>query len=262
MKEKGKRQKKLIECAAILTTMSFLASGCSFMNLGEEVQETVKKETGFIAMTPGMYDSEDIALVVKKDTQAQTIQFQNLSTGKRYTLSYDGTTKIFDKYDQALSLEQIETGSIVDAKFYKPKKMLASIKIPDDCINFSNIDKYILDTANGKITVGQTVYNFNSNIVVISGDEEAELMDVNQMDVISVWGYQNQIYGINIERGHGYLRLQNDTYFVGGWIEAGQSIIRKITEDMLLTLPEGTLTVSVNNKGSSATQTIDFVRNQ
>ena len=262
MNKKGIRGKKIIKYATILTTMSFLASGCSFMNPGEEVQDTVKKETGFIAMTPGMYDSEDIALVVKKDTQAQTIQFQNLSTGKRYTLSYDGTTKIFDKYDQALSLEQIETGSIVDAKFYKPKKMLASIKIPDDCINFSNIDKYILDTANGKITVGQTVYNFNSNIVVISGDEEAELMDVNQMDVISVWGYQNQIYGINIERGHGYLRLQNDTYFVGGWIEAGQSIIRKITEDMLLTVPEGTLTVSVNNKGSSATQTIDFVRNQ
>lgn len=262
MKTKGQRQKNLIKCAAILTVMSFLASGCSFMNPEEEVQETVSKETGFIAMKPGMYDSEDMALVVKKDTQAQTIQFQNLSTGKRYTLSYDGATKILDKYDQALSLEQIETGSIVDAKFYKPKKMLASIKIPKDCISFSNIDQYKLDIANGKITVGQTTYDFNSNIVVISGEEEAQLMDVNQMDVISVWGYNNQIYGINIERGHGYLRLQNDTYFVGGWIEAGQSVIKKITEDMLLTVPEGKLTVSVNNKGSSATQTIDFVRNQ
>ena len=262
MKTKGQRQKNLIKCAAILTAMSFLASGCSFMNPEEEVQETVSKETGFIAMKPGMYDSEDMALVVKKDTQAQTIQFQNLSTGKRYTLSYDGATKILDKYDQALSLEQIETGSIVDAKFYKPKKMLASIKIPKDCISFSNIDQYKLDIANGKITVGQTTYDFNSNIVVISGEEEAQLMDVNQMDVISVWGYNNQIYGINIERGHGYLRLQNDTYFVGGWIEAGQSVIKKITEDMLLTVPEGKLTVSVNNKGSSATQTIDFVRNQ
>lgn len=262
MKTKGQRQKNLIKCAAILTAMSFLASGCSFMNPEEEVQETVSKETGFIAMKPGMYDSEDMALVVKKDTQAQTIQFQNLSTGKRYTLSYDGATKILDKYDQALSLEQIETGSIVDAKFYKPKKMLASIKIPKDCISFSNIDQYKLDIANGKITVGQTTYDFNSNIVVISSEEEAQLMDVNQMDVISVWGYNNQIYGINIERGHGYLRLQNDTYFVGGWIEAGQSVIKKITEDMLLTVPEGKLTVSVNNKGSSATQTIDFVRNQ
>lgn len=262
MKTKGQRQKNLIKCAAILTAMSFFASGCSFMNPEEEVQETVSKETGFIAMKPGMYDSEDMALVVKKDTQAQTIQFQNLSTGKRYTLSYDGATKILDKYDQALSLEQIETGSIVDAKFYKPKKMLASIKIPKDCISFSNIDQYKLDIANGKITVGQTTYDFNSNIVVISGEEEAQLMDVNQMDVISVWGYNNQIYGINIERGHGYLRLQNDTYFVGGWIEAGQSVIKKITEDMLLTVPEGKLTVSVNNKGSSATQTIDFVRNQ
>jgi hypothetical protein len=88
------------------------------------------------------------------------------------------------------------------------------------------------------------------------------MMEVNQVDVISVWGYKNMIYGINVESGHGYLRLQNEDYFLGGWLDVGDKVIRKITEDMILVVPEGTYSVSVSNKGSSATQTITFNRNE
>lgn len=82
------------------------------------------------------------------------------------------------------------------------------------------------------------------------------------MDVLSVWGYKNMIYGIHVEKGHGYLRLQNEDYFVNGWIDVGDRVIRKISEDMLLVVPEGTHTVTVSNKGSSATQEITFARNE
>ena len=70
------------------------------------------------------------------------------------------------------------------------------------------------------------------------------------------------IYGINVEKGHGYLRLQNEDYFVNGWIDVGDSVIRKVSQDMLLVVPEGTHTVTVSNRGSSATQEITFARNE
>ena len=34
----------------------------------------------------------------------------------------------------------------------------------------------------------------------------------------------------DVEKGHGYLRLQNEDYFVNGWIDVGDSVIRKITD--------------------------------
>ena len=49
---------------------------------------------------------------------------------------------------------------------------------------------------------------------------------------------------------------------MNGWIDVGDSVIRKITDDMLLTVPEGTHTVTVSHKGSSATQEITFARNE
>lgn len=240
-----------------------LCAGCSFMEPGTDTQENTQAQVnGIITATPGIYDSEDTAMIVCKDTENAAIQFQNLATGKRYTLNYDGAAKLLDKYDQPVSLGQIEEGSIVTVRFYKPKKLLAYLKISTEGETYENLSNYVLNTATGTLTIGDTSYGLSNHLLVLSDGQEVTLMDINQMDVLNVWGCHNQIYAISIARGHGYLRLQNDAYFVGGWIEVGQSVIRKITEDMLLVVPEGRSTVIVSHNGSSATQEIDFVRNQ
>lgn len=253
---------KGILAGIILYAVICFMGGCSFTEPGEETKENTGTVTGLVESVTGIYDSEDTALVVHKDMENSTIQLQNLATGKRYTLEYNGTTKLLDKYDQAVSLGQIEEGSIVTVRFYKPKKLLSYMKIHEEGMIFNDLGSYVLDTEKATLTIGDTAYNLSSHLVVLSGGQEAGLMDINQMDVLDVWGLGNQIYGIHVARGHGYLRLQNDTYFVGGWIEVGQSVIRKITEDMLLVVPEGITTVRVSHNGSSAVQEIDFVRNQ
>ncbi|MDE6983410.1 MAG: PEGA domain-containing protein, partial [Lachnospiraceae bacterium] len=210
----------------------------------------------------GIYDSEDAAVVVRKDLEAGTVQFQNIASSRRYTLSYDGTTTIYDKNDQALSMEQLKEGSVVTVRFYKPRKALAYVKENPDCISYRNVSNYQMDLHKGTITIGNELYNISGHVVVVSGGRETDMMEVNQMDVLSVWGYKNMIYGVNVEKGHGYLRLQNEDYFVNGWIDVGDSVIRKVASDMLLVVPEGTHTVTVSHKGSSATQEITFARNE
>lgn len=210
----------------------------------------------------GIYDSEDAAVVVKKDLEAGTVQFQNITSSRRYTLNYDGTTTIYDKNDQALSMEQLKEGSVVTVRFYKPRKALAYVKENPDCISYSNVRNYSMDLRKGTIAVGDELYNISGHVVVVSDGRETDMMEVNQMDVLSMWGYKNMIYGINVEKGHGYLRLQNEDYFVNGWIDIGDTVIRKVAQDMLLVVPEGTHTVTVSNKGSSATQEITFARNE
>lgn len=226
----------------------------------EEASATIATNT--VALAAGVYDSEDTALVVRKDTEAKTVQFQNLQTGKRYTLNYDGATTLLDKYEQPISMAQLEPGSIVTNRFYKDKKLLTYVKSATDAIHVSGLSNYVLDTQRGKMTIGDTTYELSGHLTILSGEKEIELMDINQVDVLSVWGYRNMIYGINVEKGHGYLRLKNDTYFIGGWIEVGQSVITKITEDMLLVVPEGSKTVNISRNGTNATQQITFHRNE
>ena len=257
-----KKIKKIVQSSLLLGAMVCILGGCSFLDPGGIQETTEAIHTGVITVTPGMYDSEDTAIVLQKDTEASTIQFQNFATGKRYTLHYDGATEIYDKYGEAMSLQQMEPGCIVTARFYKPKKLLASMKVDGQALHFDELNNYALDSKKGTLSVGETVYNLNNHLVILSEENMVELIDINQLDVLSVWGYNNQIYSINIEQGHGYLRLQNDTYFVDGWIEIGQKIIRKISEDMLIVVPEGKATVKVSHNGSSATQEITFARNE
>lgn len=210
----------------------------------------------------GIYDSEDAAVVVKKDLEAGTVQFQNIISSRRYTLHYDGTTVVYDKNDQALSMEQLKEGSVVTVRFYKPRKELAYVKEHPNCISYNNVSSYEMDLRKGTITIGNELYNISGHVVVVSDGRETDMMEVNPVDVLSVWGYKNMIYGINVEKGHGYLRLQNEDYFVNGWIDVGDSVISKVAQDMLMVVPEGTHTVTVSNKGSSATQEITFARNE
>lgn len=232
------------------------------MNPGEKVSSASASESGFVTMKPGLYDSEDMAIVVKKDMEENTVQLQNMQTGKRYTLSYDGVTKLYDRYEQAVSMSQIRLGSIVTVRFYKPKKALSYMREVSDAICYLDLDQYVIDMQAGTIGIGKYVYNLQKDMVILSNDREIELESLNAVDEISVWGYNKQIYAINVERGHGYLRLQNENYFVGGWIEVGQNQIRQIKEDMLMVVPEGTATVKISHKGSNATQEIVFARDE
>lgn len=246
---------------AALAAFILTLGGCAALtsSVSGTVQET-KEDTEI--KTPNIYDSEDAAVVVKKNTEEGTIQLQNIATAKRYTLNYDGTTRIFDKNDVALSMQQLKEGSVVTVRFYRADKSLSYVKENADALNLPNLSNYELDLRDGKITVGADTYLLSSNVVVVSDGRETEAWELNALDVISVWGYQDRIYGINVEKGHGYLRLQNEDYFVNGWVDVGDKVIQKIEEDMLLVVPEGTYNAMVSHKGSSAMQEISFARNE
>ncbi len=248
--------------AAALTFTGCAQNGGTNQSNSNTVESTEQETVIDELSRSGIYDSEDAAVVVKKDLEAGTVQFQNITSSRRYTLNYDGTTTIYDKNDQALSMEQLKEGSVVTVRFYKPRKALAYVKENPNCISYYNVRSYNMDLRKGTITIGNELYNISGHVVVVSDGRETDMMEVNQMDVLSVWGYKNMIYGVNVEKGHGYLRLQNEDYFVDGWIDVGDSVIRKVAQDMLLVVPEGTHTVTISNKGSSATQEITFARNE
>jgi len=54
----------------------------------------------------------------------------------------------------------------------------------------------------------------------------------------------------------------NYDFFVGGWVEVAQSVIKPVTEGMLLTVPEGKYTMLISNSGISGTKEIEVARNK
>ena len=218
--------------------------------------------TGFIPARAGMYDSADTAVIQKINKSKDTITFFNLVKERSYTLNYDGTTKLYDKYGSALSMEQMGEGDIVDILFLKEKKMLASVKMSETSFTLDNVAKFRLNERAGEMAIGDSTYRITDKLQVFSDGKQAEIMDINQVDTLKVQGIDRTVYSVAIEKGHGYLRLKNDEYFWGGWIEVGQEIIRPIEEDMLLVVPEGKYDIHLSAKGISGTKKVTIRRDK
>ena len=270
MKAKNKRTiRNLWNTAAALWSIAIVLSltGCEnpyVYNTGNPVPTHVpdRVDTGFIVTRPDSYDSADTAILVGRDEAENTVTFLNLDLGRKYTLTMDGTTRLYDKYGEGISISQLKRGDIVDVTFLKSKKHLTSMQLSSQAWSYTNVERYEINEARNEISIGSEVYKLTSKTQYISEDRSIELMDLNASDVLSFQGIDNQIFTVRVEKGHGYLRLANDENFIGGWIEIGQSQIRQITEDMLLAVPEGSYQVNVTNRGGGGIKSVVIRRNE
>lgn len=275
--------KSVKRCVTILSMVTAIASiitftSCALPGFGQQVSNPIieestdgsgaantsgqRVETGFILTGPESYDSADTAVVADIDESKNTVTFLNLDIGKRYTLSMDGTTKLTDKYGDSISLKQLSPGDIVDVTFLKSKKHLTTLKLSDKAWSYSSVERYEINNVRGEVTVGAEIYKLSENALYVSEGRTIDKTELNAVDVLSFQGIDKTILSVSVEKGHGYLRLLNDENFVGGWIEIGQEQIQRISDDMLLTVPEGSYQVNISHNGGGGTKSVVINRNE
>ena len=124
--------KRLSAFVTIVMIFVLVVTGCtsqaSNIGLARENDQNIVG-TDFIVAEAGSYDSADTAVVLSSEPNSGSITFMNISTGKQYTLSYDGTTYVKDRYEGPMSMSQIKAGDIVDITFLRGKKKLASVQL-------------------------------------------------------------------------------------------------------------------------------------
>lgn len=271
MKKHWRRGRFLRRCALTVCLCVWL-TGCSYdtdviMTGGSAENTEAKKEAesvdmGFRIMEPGEYDSKDTAVVVRVLEDENKITFLNRIVNKNYTLTYDGTTTIADRYGGSLSAAQLAPGDIVDVCFQHIPKKCVSVTRSASAWEADVINGFTMNQARGQISFNGELYTLAERMVLRSGGEEIELTDLNERDVLSVKGIENTIYSIVVEKGHGYLRLTGTEYFVDGFIEVGKEMVQRITEDMMLTVPEGEYTVVVRNGSHGGSKQAKIYRDE
>lgn len=263
-----KMHRRISEAVIVLTMSVLVLTGCtseasSISSAKNKTEGADVVDTGFTMSTVGSYDSADTAVVLSTDETNKAVTFINMETGKQYTLYYDGTTYVKDKHDGPMTISQIEPGDVVDVTFLKGKKKLASIKLSPNAWVYDDVYNYDLAGANRTASIGSQSYSLPEGVVVLSEGRRVDKAEVvSQDDVVTISGIEHKIYSINVDKGHGYLSLKNEQPLLGGWIEVGNNIIRQITEDMLLVVPEGTYQVVLNNNGIGCVKDVTIERDK
>ena len=155
--------KKNKRCILLLTalSMAMLLTACAnpFRSQGEPEPGTAsptpeRADTGFVLTGPDSYDSADTAVLVGRNADENTVTFLNLELGRRYTLSLDGTTGLYDKYGESISLDQIYIGDIVDITFLKSKKHLTTMRLSSKSWILENVERYEMNPVRSEVTMG------------------------------------------------------------------------------------------------------------
>lgn len=238
-------------------------SGCGLVE-NSVPEEKPPVETGFKIAEPGTYDSEDTAAVVTKiDISNKAITFYNKPMKRKYTLNYDGITKMFDKYGSAIVIEQLTVGDVVDVKFLKSKKILTDLNVNSDTWVYTGVKNFEIDTLTKRVVMSGEAYRYNDELFVYSEGESIGIIDVNVCDELTVRGTDHDIISISVDKGHGYLRLNGEDSFIDGWLEVGgEKIIKMVTENMLLAVPIGTYDIKLSKGEFETVETVTIEKNK
>ncbi len=209
-----------------------------------------------------IYVSTASVIFKSADTREQLLELYVLDKKESRVFSYDGATTITDAYGAPMSMEQLTAGSIMSIAYNAELEKVGSVQLLPDAFHYNDIEKYSLDAKAGSVTIGQEIYQLDTNVQVFSGEEVISPEQIVNQDVLSFQGIGRDVMSITVEKGHGYLELNHEELFVGGWIEIGQSIISQIAADMLFTVPEGTYQVHLTAAGLDEIREVTIVRNE
>jgi len=202
-------------------------------------------------------DSFDEAIIMDVDTEEKSIRFYNLTLGKTYVLNYDQATNIKNRFGDDLVAGQLSSGDMVQVTFLKDEHLAKSILYSDEITITNDIKEFEINGVAKTMSFSGDQYSLCKNLAVLADGKEIELNELTSSDTLKVVSKEHVVYGIEVEIGHGYVRLSGQESFVGGFIEIGK-IILQITEDMLIPVPEGDYSLYASNEGLLANQEISI----
>ncbi|MCR5303532.1 MAG: hypothetical protein K6E33_03140 [Lachnospiraceae bacterium] len=206
------------------------------------------------------YDSKDRAIVVKADRDSVTLR--NIGKGRNYTLKITGTSRLTGAYGSPMTGEQLERGEIADVTFMRELKTLSTLTMCKDAFAYKEVTDFNLGEAKGTARIGGATLEMPSDTPVLTEDGTTDIYSVGKWDTISVYGVGHTIECISVDRGHGFISLRNDKDVRGGWIEVGNTLITKVTEGMVLTVPEGEYKVTFDSSKMLATKKVTVERDR
>lgn len=259
MMRKNLSKKNLMKCAAV--GMCIVLTGCGTIGLAQEAAFESAYENKPEEETD-IFLSESRGVLEEVNAQDETITVYRMDEKDEITLIYDNATAVQDKYGSSLTMSQLNPGEIVDLRYNSELRKAGRVNVSSDIWCYDNVEKHEINEGRGTLQVGSETYRISKETKVFSGQEQISLDQILKQDVLSLKGTGYDVASIIVDKGHGYLKLENEEPLVGGFIEVGQAVIQQISEDMLITVPEGSYVVSLSAEGFQETREITIARNK
>lgn len=189
----------------------------------------------------------DFTGVVKSvDLEQKRIRFYNVLLEGDEEYEYSGGTEIFSKNDRDMSISEVQPGEVYDIYQSEQEPKVVKMKQTEDITEQKEV-RVSINQDEKRLTVADVTYAYTDHLVVLSEGKEIQPMEITPSDEVTFRGVKGRAYSIVVTKGHGYIEPTKYSDFLGGQLTVQGEAILPIGENMLLTVPEGTQTISMVN---------------
>ena len=204
------------------------------------------------------------AIVSKIDEVNGKITLRSVGYSSEIELNYTGGADVKDKYGDLLPMADVELGSVVDATYDAGRSKLISLHLSGNELleKKEGVSGAEINYLEKTVVIDGKTYKMSNNTSAFSDNTEIGLDEICSEDQLSIWIYNNIVCSFNVELGHGYVKLTDYASYMGGMVEIGYDVIVPVTEDMLLTVREGTYTLRIAKGSDSGTKQVTVEKNK
>ena len=244
---------KRIILLAMLISAVFIFTACANNNKKHDIpKSTAEAEESADAAFQGVLKAVD--------KENRNLTFVNFNYSNECVLGYSDASKIYNKSGTLTIPETLDEGLVVQVRYNSDTMMAKEVKVDENCWEYDNITKWSIDTDKKMITVSDRNYRYDDSVVVFNNGETPDVMCLNPVDKLKVYGVDKKICSIIVKEGHGYIRPVNYEEFVGGTVSVSYILNQPITENMLLVVREGMYEVEMKNGDLVGKRTVQVVR--
>lgn len=237
-------------------------SGCAgkFPFLSDNAESTEK--TTVLEETSSISENLKMSGVVTAlDTETKNVTVRNMDTREITSFVYSTSTMVQNKYGDGISMAQVRIGELVDLEYDRTSGKVKEVTISPDAWELNSITQFTMDRTNKTIQTGSHLYQYDSSIAIVSDGALIEPIEISDQDELTIKGRGTMAYSIIVTKGHGYVSLENEEHFLGGTLTIGK-IVKPITANMLVVVPEGDYTLEVEQGKTKGRKQIRVEKNE
>jgi len=189
------------------------------------------------------------------------MHFVDVDSGSEYEVNYTGGTDIQNKHQSIIASSQMSLGDVFNVVCNKSGKALTIYESSDVWEN-SGITNFGVNEPSLIMTIGSINYKYTSNTVTLSNNSKIKPTQIMSQDVVTVRGVGKTVYSVTVDKGHGYVKFSGYSAFVGGYVDIGTKLILLVTDNMVVTAPEGEYKIAMQLGNLQGSKTVVIQRDK
>lgn len=249
-------KKRIYQWTAVILAVCLSLSGC-----GKAKRQPAPSEAPNASVT---YEKgRDFVGVIKAvNYDNKVITFYNTAFEEEVVCEYSSGTGILTKKGKQISPESLEIGQVVDVYQSKETKKVTKLQLSSDILEQENVKNLVVDVDAANIEINGVKYRYGSGFTAFSGGQPVDIREITKTDEVTFRGVKGKAYSIVVTKGHGYLKPVKYDDFVGGTMTIAGVMIVPVTENMLVSVPEGSYEVSMRNGDYTGSREVNVERDK